>query len=411
MATTNFYLKAADKKGFSRVFLVYQDSGKKFKFPTKVKVKKCNWKNGRLVKGKSSEVNEVNSILDGFKADINEILREGMLAKKKYDVSVVEKKFRLKTGEQSAQNEFYKCYYEFMENSKATKSHGTILNYNATLTRLKDFSEYRGQEITFQSINQSFYEAFMNYLIKEHKSLNNTVGRHIKVLKVFLNYCKRMEIIPAETNLSAFKVIKEEADIIYLTEHELFELLNLEGLTKSLQQVRDNFCFGCFTGLRFSDIAKINKSNIKEGFIEIRTEKTRDALKIPLNQYAKEILRKYETENCTRPLPPTISNQKTNEYLKELCEMAEIDDPIEIEKFSGSKKILIKKPKYNLVTSHTARRTFVTLSLEKGIRAEVVMNMTGHKEYQTFKKYIKITDKVKLLEMNKVWDKPNLKAV
>jgi integrase len=220
-----------------------------------------------------------------------------------------------------------------------------------------------------------------------------------------------MEIIPAETNLSAFKVIKEEADIIYLTERELFKLLNLEGLTKSLQQVRDNFCFGCFTGLRFSDIAKINKSNIKEDFIEIRTEKTRDALKIPLNQYAKEILRKYQTTNYTRPLPPTISNQKTNEYLKELCEMAEIDDPIEIEKFSGSKKILIKKPKYNLVTSHTARRTFVTLSLEKGIRAEVVMNMTGHKEYQTFKKYIKITDKVKLLEMNKVWDKPNLKAV
>jgi integrase len=82
-----------------------------------------------------------------------------------------------------------------------------------------------------------------------------------------------------------------------------------------------------------------------------------------------------------------------------------------MEKFSGSKKIIIKKPKYNFVTSHTARRTFVTLSLEKGIRAEVVMNITGHKEYQTFKKYIKITDTVKLLEMAKVWDRPNLKAV
>ena len=128
-----------------------------------------------------------------------------------------------------------------MENSKATKSQGTILNYNATLTRLKGFSEYRAQEITFQSINQSFYEAFMNYLIREHKSLNNTVGRHIKVLKVFLNYCKRMEIIPAETNLSAFKVIKEEADIIYLTENELFKLLNLEGLNKSLQHVKITF--------------------------------------------------------------------------------------------------------------------------------------------------------------------------
>jgi site-specific recombinase XerD len=412
MATTNFYLKPADTKGLSRVVLVYQDKGKKFKFPTKIKVKKCNWEKGKLVKGKSSIVNEINSILDGYRQDINEILREAMLNKTKYEIELVEKKFRMKIGETNVvKNEFYKTFEEFMENAKATKAHGTILNYNATLTRLKGFSEYLGQEITFKSINQLFYEGFMNYLIKEHNSLNNTVGRHIKVLKVFLNYCKRMEIIPSTTNITGFKVMKEEADIIYLTEKELFTLMNLEGLTKSLEHIRDNFCFGCFTGLRFSDIAKINKSNIKEDFIEIKSEKTRESLKIPLNQHSKSILKKYEGESETRPLPPTISNQKTNEYLKELCEIAEIDEMIEMEKFSGSKKITIKKPKYNLVSSHTARRTFVTLSLEKGIRAEVVMNMTGHKEYQTFKKYIKITDKVKLLEMNRVWDKPNLKVV
>lgn len=218
-------------------------------------------------------------------------------------------------------------------------------------------------------------------------------------------------IISSNFNLSSFKVFKEETDIIYLTETELFKILNLEGLSKCLQQVRDNFCFACFTGLRFSDIAKIKRTNIKDDFIEIKTEKTRETLKIPLNQHAKNLLKKYESIQDERPLPPTITNQKTNEYLKELCEIAEIDEMVEIEKYSGSKKILIRKRKYNLVTSHTARRTFVTLSLEKGIRAEIVMNITGHKEYQTFKKYIKITDKVKLLEMNKVWDRPNLKAV
>jgi site-specific recombinase XerD len=374
-------------------------------------VKKKNWGKGKLIKGKASEVNEINSILQGYKDDINEILREAIFNKKEYSVTVVERKFRMKIGEVSTGNEFYRIFNEFMENAKETKAHGTILNYNATLTRLKGYSEYLGEGITFELINQSFYEGFINYLIKEQNSLNNTVGRHIKVLKVFLNYCKKMEIISSNFNLSGFKVFKEEADIIYLTEDELFKIMNLEGLTKSLEQVRDNFCFGCFTGLRFSDIAKINKSNIKENFIEIKTEKTRDSLKIPLNQHAKNLLRKYSTMNEERPLPPTISNQKTNEYLKEIAELAEIDEVIEMEKFSGSKKIIIKKPKYNFVTSHTARRTFVTLSLEKGIRAEVVMNITGHKEYQTFKKYIKITDTVKLLEMAKVWDRPNLKAV
>lgn len=411
MATTNFYLKTPDQKGLSLVFLVYNDKGKKFKISTGIKVKKSNWKKGKLVKGKASEVNETNSLLQRFKEEMNEILREGIFNKRKYSIDLVQKKFRMKIGGVSTRNEFHKIYEEFMEDSKATKTHGTILSYNATFTRLKDYEEHTGEALSFEKINQSFYERFIKYLIEEHDLLNNSVGRHIKVLKVFLNYCKQMQIISSIFDLSAFKVYKEETDIIYLTETELFKILNLEGLSKCLQQVRDNFCFACFTGLRFSDIAKIKRTNIKDDFIEIKTEKTRETLKIPLNQHAKNLLKKYEGNEDERPLPPTITNQKTNEYLKELCEIAEIDEMIEMEKYSGSKKILIRKPKYNLVTSHTARRTFVTLSLEKGIRAEIVMNITGHKEYQTFKKYIKITDKVKLLEMNKVWDRPNLKAV
>src|SRR5665647_279896 len=411
MATTNFYLKPEDKKGFSQVMLVYQDKGKKFKISTKLKVRKNNWEKGKLIKGKSSEVKEVNSILERAKGDIQEILREAMFNKREYSVDVVERKFRMKIGELSAGNEFFRVYQEFTENAKATKSHSTIVTYNSTLKRLKDYAAYCGEPITFEKMNQSFYDGFMNYLIKVHNSLNNTLGKHIKTLKVFLNYCIQNEIIPSNINLKGFKVLREETDIIYLTEEELFKVLNLEGLPKCLEQVKDNFCFACFTGLRFSDMAKINRTNIKEDFIEIKTEKTRESLKIPLNQHARNLLKKYGSENEERPLPPTISNQKTNEYLKELCEIAEIDELIEIEKFSGSKKIIIKKPKYNFVTTHTARRTFVTLSLEKGIRAEVVMDITGHKKYQTFKRYIKITDTVKLLEMAKVWDRPNLKAV
>ncbi len=411
MASTNFYLKPPDKKGYSRVVLVYQDLYKKFKFMTGIKVKKDRWGNGKLLKGKITELNEVNSLLQGYKDVINEILREAMFAKKEYSISVVEKKFKMKIGEYEKENEFYKIYEQFMENSRASKAIGTIKNYNATLRRLKDYSKHMGEPITFELINQRFYEGFMNYLINYHKVLNNTVGRHIKVLKVFLNYCKRMDIISTNINISGFRVIKDETDIIYLTESELFKLVDLKNLPKRLEYVRDNFCFGCFTGLRFSDIIKINHTNIKEDFIQIKTEKTRDLLKIPLSIHAKNILRKYEGMDDERPLPPAITNQRTNNYLKELCEIAGIDEMIEIEKFSGARKVIIKKPKFDFITSHTARRTFVTLSLEKGIRAEVVMNMTGHKEYQTFKKYIKITDNVKLVEMTRVWDRPNLRIV
>ena len=122
-------------------------------------------------------------------------------------------------------------------------------------------------------------------------------------------------------------------------------------------------------------------------------------------------MERYKDKYIDKPLPTGITNQKSNEYIKEIGGLAEVDELVSIEKFNGSKKLTITKQKYHLLTTHTARRTFVTLALEKGIRAEVVMAMTGHKNYKTFKKYIKITDKVMQNEMNRVWSRPILKAV
>ena len=102
---------------------------------------------------------------------------------------------------------------------------------------------------------------------------------------------------------------------------------------------------------------------------------------------------------------PVISNQKTNEYIKELAELAEINEPVMITKYRGVEAIEFKEPKHNFISSHTARRTFVTLSLEKGMRPETVMEITGHKDYKMFRKYIKITEKIKKIEMKRVWSR------
>ena len=98
-----------------------------------------------------------------------------------------------------------------------------------------------------------------------------------------------------------------------------------------------------------------------------------------------------------------MSNQITNQYLKALCEEAEIDSPVSNIRYRGSERIEDNYPKYNYISSHTARRTFVTLSLEKGMHPKTVMAITGYKDYRTFKKFIKITSKVKEVEMNQIW--------
>ncbi|RZK10380.1 MAG: hypothetical protein EOO43_20345 [Flavobacterium sp.] len=191
--------------------------------------------------------------------------------------------------------------------------------------------------------------------------------------------------------------------MIYLTENELLKIYNLKGLSKSLEMVKDAFCLGCFTGLRFSDLSELRLANLKQNFIELKSKKTRDFLGIPLNDYAKEILKKHDGNP-----PMMISNQKMNDYIKDIGEIAEIDNPIILTKYQGATKIEKSEPKYKFLSTHTARRTFVTLSLEKGMRPEVVMSITGHKDYATFKKYIKLTENVKLAEMNNAWNKPNV---
>lgn len=170
----------------------------------------------------------------------------------------------------------------------------------------------------------------------------------------------------------------------------------------TLIKVRDIFCFGCFTGQRYSDIARLRREDIRDGIWFLKTKKTKDSLEIPLNDFALEILAKYKTSSS--PLPD-ISNQKMNYYLKDLGKLLDINDVTIKTRYSGKDVIEEIKPKYEFLSTHTARRTFVTLSLEKGMRPETVMSITGHKDYKTMQRYLKITSKVKAIEMDKVWCK------
>ena len=249
-------------------------------------------------------------------------------------------------------------------------------------------------------INNQFYDAFISYLFNDCQLLNNTVGNYVKTVKSYMNYATDQGYNKSGVEFRKFKSTREDGELIYLTEAELMRIYRLENLISTHHVVRDNFCFACLTGLRYSDLRLLKKENIKEDYIELRVEKTRDYLKIPLSPYAKDILNRNNGL-----LPKLFSNQKTNVYLKQIGKLAEITEEVLIVKYRGVQKIEFIEEKYKFLCTHTARRSFVTLSLEKGMRPETVMSITGHKDYKTFKKYIKLTDKVKLVEMNEVWKK------
>lgn len=410
MGTINFYLKNPDKKGQSPIFLTYQKKGQKFRYFTKLKIPASCW-TGSRAKVNSIGYAEINGILEDIENTLKEIEREAIFKKKEYSIEIIKKKFFSIFGSLNNTNDFFSLFNKFISDSKPTKAATTVKAYIGTRNTLLKFATAKNINITFESIDYAFYESFINYMLKDLKHLNNTAGKNIKCLKVFLNYAVDHELTTQDYNLKKFKVFNDEADTIYLTEKEVMAIYRKEDFEKRLLPVKDIFCFACFTGLRFSDINKLDNTHIKGNYLEIKTEKTKDSVRVPLNDFAKAILNKYKNKFKEKPLPTGLTNQKTNAYLKEIAEDAEITESIRIEQFNGSNRIVTIKKKFELVTTHTARRTFVTLTLEKGIRAEVVMAMTGHRSYRSFQKYVKITDKVMENEMNKAWNTPLLRAV
>jgi len=174
-----------------------------------------------------------------------------------------------------------------------------------------------------------------------------------------------------------------------------------------LSNVRDVFCFGCFTGQRFSDIAGLKHADIKKDIWVLYQQKGKETVKneVPLTDMTLEILRKYK--DAGKPLP-VISNQKTNEHLKDLGELAGLTEEVKVVRYRGNEQVVIREPKYKRLGTHTARRTFTTLSLEMGMRPETVMKITGHTDYKTMKRYIAVTEKMKATELRLAWNRLNL---
>jgi integrase len=280
----------------------------------------------------------------------------------------------------------------------------TIKKYKTLENHLANYSKSNRAVLSFEKVNKKLFEDLSGFFRKELGHTTNTVNKYLKTLKTFINWAVDNGYTTSNIVSTKFKMRDDPTEVIYLTWDELMTLYTLD-LTENLTlaKVRDVFCFGCFTGQRFSDIANLKRSDLTTNSWILHQIKVKDTvqMEIPLNSYALNILSKY-LEN-ERPLP-VISNQKTNAYLKILGEKAGIDDIIKIVRYRGNERIELIEPKYMHLGTHTARRTFITLSLEKGMRPETVMGISGHSDYKSMKRYIAVTEKMKTTEMNIIWN-------
>lgn len=282
----------------------------------------------------------------------------------------------------------------------------TIRTYVTTLRHLREFSVAKRKRIDFKDINLSFYGEYTEYLMKTAKLSTNTIGKHIQIVKLIMNEALELGY---NSNIShksrKFVAVREKSDSIYLRKEELGELekVDLSGYPK-LERVRDLFLVGCYTGLRYSDYSILRLDNIREGFIQITQVKTNDLVVIPLHDAVRRIMAKYGGQ-----LPKAVSNQKTNDYLKDVGEKTACLQVEVVRSFTKEgKRQQTRHAKWELLTTHTARRSFATNEYLAGTPTLTIMAITGHRTEKAFLRYIKLvpSDHAKLLKDH--WEKRKL---
>jgi integrase len=266
----------------------------------------------------------------------------------------------------------------------------SIKIFRTLKSNIEDFKSKYNYDLDFQNINFEFFEDWKEYMIFELDYSTNTVAKHIRVLKTIITDAYERNLTTYQFIGNKFKATTELTDTIYLNEVELLKLYELDlSQNLKLDKIRDLFILGCWTGLRFSDYSDISPRDIQGHNLKIRTQKTKQVVVIPILQYVQKILTKYKgkTENN---LPPSISNQKMNEYLKELGKSAGFEEIIQQEFTKGGKSIIKNSFKYALITTHTARRSFATNMYKAGVPTLSIMAITGHKTETSFMKYIRV---------------------
>ena len=282
------------------------------------------------------------------------------------------------------------------EKQLAYKSIITLQFIKKTLTEFD-------KNLTLKRITPTFLNDYKTYLEDTQRYKNTSIHVFVFMMKGFLNYLVKNKYINVEfAQRPTIKTIINETQS-YLTHEELKRFFDCETRSEAEALSKDMFLFACFTGLRFSDLTALRKTDIQPTGIEIITKKTNKKIFIDLNRYSKQLIDKYTQEKYTplKRLFPPISLAHYNNMLHALFERCGFDSTVTVTYFKGSERYEVQKKKYEILSSHSARRTFVVECLTKGIAPLVIIRWTGHSNLETLRPYIAIVDNLKRQEMSK----------
>jgi integrase len=396
----NFNLRSKTATTTSIHLIIYY-GGLRLKFSTKQSVKTRYWNQttqrarehsdyieallinselNRIEKETQTQLNRIsisgNAIsLDSFKALIQNVISAQVI-----DVGI--KPFW----------EYFEDFYEY-KFDRVCKDVMKDIHYSLR-KHLTAAEKSYGKPITFDLLKvqiDGFVDHLEHYLMYEAIGAKgepglaiNTVGKTMKNLKALLNWCFDKDITP-RFSLKHIVTRTEEPETIYLNEDEIRLIEQTEPDCQQQDVVKDLFLIGCETGLRFSDFTKIKPHHILQKDIKIYQRKTKNKVTIPISARFRAILEKYNYE-----LPEFNNITEFNKHIRALVERAGINENVTRMRRRGTTEVTEVFKKYELVSSHTARRSFCTNKFIKGMRTEAIMQFSGHKSERTFMRYLKI---------------------
>jgi integrase len=413
--TIKYRIKDTNSKNETSIILDYSfGRNNRLKFATGYKVKPKNWdKTNQRIRSVATIKNreKVNSDLLNFSSEFLDAvfrLEEGE-KQDKNKLKILLSKIIRKTEKFDIK---IKTFFEFVDdfikrkedqakNLGAVKlSPITVRSYKQTINRIKEFNANVKYNLDFENIDLKFYYSFIKYL-EDHNYSINTIGKHIKNLVTILNRASEDGVNTYfKYKHSEFKTVSIESFSIYLTESEIDALYKVDlSKNKKWELARDIFLIGYYTGQRISDYNGIKKEQIKnferKEVFEFFQQKTGKRIYVPIHSRVTEIM----NERYNGFPPPKLNNPDINEFIKEAGREAEINEEITIKKIIGGKKHIYTDYKYNLIVSHSARRSFCSNAYLSKMPVIDIMSISGHSTEREFYKYIKVTQQERAIKI------------
>jgi integrase len=410
MAAVNFLFRSTKDKGFLNLRLLYRFNSTDYVFgaKTKFEVSKHYWTKQHKKKSKdidianqqtevNTELNKIeNHVLNAFNSVNPDEVNKDWLQNQ------IDYFYNPPIKEQPLSTELLK-YFKYYINCKKNKTTvGTQKKYNSTLRLLERYQKEKKVIIQIIEVNEDFKNDFEEYC-NDNSYAQNTISKLVKTIKAVCNHAD-YNGIETSHQLKGFKIDQQKVDKIFLSFDDLEKIENIDKLTDSLSNAKDWLIISCYTGQRVSDFMRFTDDQIRiedgKHLIEFTQIKTDKKMTVPLHPKVLEVLNKRDGR-----FPYKISDQKYNDYIKDVCKLAELNQPtkgsklLETEPKSGIyRKQSNIYPKCELVTSHIGRRSFASNFYGK-IPTTYLIYVTGHSTETMFLNYIGKSNKDLALEI------------